>query len=43
MLRVEGLSKRYAGVTALSNVSLKIEAGEVHALCGEKTVRVSRR
>lgn len=33
-LRVEGLSKNYAGVSALKDVSLAIEPGTVHALIG---------
>ena len=35
LLRLESVSKTYGGVHALKNVSLSIEAGEVHALCGE--------
>ena len=35
MLRLESVSKAYGGVHALKNVTLSIEAGEVHALCGE--------
>jgi len=34
-LVVAGVSKRYGGVPALSDVSLTIEAGKVHALIGE--------
>ena len=34
-LRIEGLSKRFAGVQALSEVSLDIRSGEVLALLGE--------
>jgi ABC-type branched-subunit amino acid transport system ATPase component/ABC-type branched-subunit amino acid transport system permease subunit len=33
-LLIEGLTKRYAGVTALKNVSVRIERGTVHALIG---------
>ena len=32
---VRGISKAYGGVQALSDVSLTIARGEVHALCGE--------
>lgn len=32
---VENISKSFAGVPALRNVSLQIRKGEVHALCGE--------
>lgn len=35
LLRARGLSKSYLGVRALSDVSLEIEAGRVHALVGE--------
>jgi rhamnose transport system ATP-binding protein len=35
LLRAEGLSKAYAGVQALNNVSLDVRAGEVHAIVGE--------
>ncbi|HVS70648.1 MAG TPA: sugar ABC transporter ATP-binding protein [Phycisphaerae bacterium] len=35
LVRVEGVSKSYGGVKALSNVQLDIRKGEVHALCGE--------
>lgn len=34
-VQVAGLSKTYGGVRALSDVSLDIQAGEVHALMGE--------
>lgn len=33
-LTVRGLSKRFAGATALSNIDLDIKRGEVHALVG---------
>src|SRR5215218_2644395 len=35
LLWAEGLSKAYAGVQALNNVSLDVRAGEVHAIVGE--------
>lgn len=35
LLEVRGLTKRFPGVTALSNVSFDLRAGEVHSLVGE--------
>lgn len=35
MIEIDGISKHYPGVTALSNVSMSIEKGEVLALAGE--------
>jgi len=35
LLKVEGITKRYGGLTALDNVSLDVKPGEVHALVGE--------
>ncbi len=35
IIRVEHVSKRFGGVNALSDVSLSIERGEIHALVGE--------
>lgn len=35
LLRIQGLCKRFPGVTALDNVDLSLQAGEVHALLGE--------
>src|ERR1700737_381023 len=35
ILRANGVSKSYAGVRALKNVSFDVRAGEVHALVGE--------
>ncbi len=35
VLEVQGVSKRFAGVLALADVSLDLRAGEVHALVGE--------
>lgn len=34
-LSAKGITKRFAGVTALKNVSFDLEEGEIHALCGE--------
>src|SRR5688572_7110976 len=34
-VRFEGVTKRFPGVEALSDVSLEIAAGSCHALCGE--------
>ncbi len=34
-IRVEGISKRFGGVTALNDVSFSISPGEIHALVGE--------
>lgn len=35
LLRIEGVSKSFPGVQALSNVNLDLDAGEVHAVVGE--------
>ena len=35
MLEVEGVTKRFGGVSALDGVSLRADAGRVHALLGE--------
>ncbi|HVG33391.1 MAG TPA: sugar ABC transporter ATP-binding protein [Pyrinomonadaceae bacterium] len=35
LLRLEGITKSFAGVTALAGVDLTLERGEVHALVGE--------
>lgn len=35
LLQLLHITKKFPGVTALQNVSLSIEEGEVHALCGE--------
>jgi inositol transport system ATP-binding protein len=35
LLRIDGLTKRFPGVLALEDVSLTVEAGEVHGLLGE--------
>jgi ribose transport system ATP-binding protein len=34
-LRMEGITKHFGGVHALSDVTLEARTGEVHALCGE--------
>ena len=35
ILEMRGISKNFTGVKALSDVSLAVEHGEIHALCGE--------
>jgi monosaccharide-transporting ATPase len=35
VLEVQGVSKRFAGVVALADVSVELRAGQVHALVGE--------
>ena len=35
ILEMRGITKTFPGVKALSNVSLGVERGEVHAICGE--------
>ena len=35
VLRIEHLSKTFPGQVALSDVSISVEAGEVHALVGQ--------
>ncbi len=34
-LQLDGISKIFGGVHALSDISLSLEAGEVHCLCGQ--------
>lgn len=34
VIELEGVTKRYAGVTAVSNVDMQVKAGTVHALIG---------
>ena len=35
ILEMKSITKRFSGVTALSNVDLKLAKGEVHTLLGE--------
>lgn len=35
ILEMRGITKTFPGVKALSNVTLSVERGEVHAICGE--------
>jgi putative multiple sugar transport system ATP-binding protein len=35
ILEMRGITKTFPGVKALSNVTLEVERGEVHAICGE--------
>jgi len=35
ILRARDITKRFPGVTALKDVSFDLQAGEIHALCGE--------
>ena len=35
ILEMRGISKSFPGVKALRDVNLKVEAGEIHAICGE--------
>ena len=35
LIEINGLTKHYAGITALNNVSFSIREGEVHAIIGE--------
>jgi len=35
LLEMRGISKTFPGVRALDNVTLAVEAGEIHAICGE--------
>jgi len=35
MLELKSIGKRFPGVTALADVSLRFEPGEIHALVGE--------
>ncbi len=35
ILDIKNVTKQFPGVTALSDVSIKIRKGEIHCLCGE--------
>ena len=35
VLQMEGINKTFPGVRALSNMSIDLRRGEVHAVCGE--------
>ncbi len=35
LLEMRGITKTFPGVKALDNVTLTVEAGEIHAICGE--------
>lgn len=35
ILEMKGITKRFPGVVALNNVNLVVQAGEIHAICGE--------
>jgi putative multiple sugar transport system ATP-binding protein len=35
LLEMRGITKRFAGVTALHEVTLAVRRGEIHAICGE--------
>ncbi|ACU35813.1 ATP-binding cassette domain-containing protein [Actinosynnema pretiosum subsp. pretiosum] len=35
ILVMRGITKRFAGVTALSDVNFAVQRGEIHAICGE--------
>lgn len=35
LLEMRDITKRFGGVTALSNVNLTVRRGEIHAICGE--------
>jgi putative multiple sugar transport system ATP-binding protein len=35
LLEMRGITKRFAGVTALNEVNLAVRPGEIHAICGE--------
>ena len=36
LLEMRNITKEFPGVKALNNVTLSVEEGEIHALCGEK-------
>ena len=35
LLEIKNVTKEYRGVSAISNVSLMLESGQVHAILGE--------
>ena len=35
ILEMRGITKRFTGVVALKDVNLVVQAGEIHAICGE--------
>src|SRR4029079_14616780 len=35
ILRMEGITKTFPGVAALTDVNLSVRRGEIHAICGE--------
>jgi putative multiple sugar transport system ATP-binding protein len=35
LLEMRSITKEFPGVKALSDVSLRVKAGEIHAICGE--------
>ncbi len=35
ILEMRGISKTYPGVRALNDVNLRVQSGEIHAICGE--------
>src|SRR5215217_6956951 len=35
ILEMRSITKEFPGVKALDNVSLRVKAGEIHAICGE--------
>ena len=35
IMEMRGISKSFPGVKALKDVNLTVQAGEIHAICGE--------
>ena len=35
ILEMRGITKRFHGVTALNDVQLRVQRGQIHAICGE--------
>ena len=35
LIRIQNMSQRFPGVVALDDVTLEIETGELHSICGE--------